>query len=190
MWNLAVQQVQTTTLFADNIQSLFYLTNIGCHFQSNRLSYQRSPLSPPPTRALGSEKQCLSHKIRTPYNTSGDATKSVTMKLPSHFWALRLVLRHRMPHTVCRHWCRHQLINSKEEDLHWEINNTSASEETPGHLWDPTVHYHVHKSSPLLVPYTQSYPRIVTLSPSKTKRRLLYLKTQSVPRCKHFSSRL
>jgi hypothetical protein len=25
---------------------------------------------------------------------------------------------------------------------------------------------------------------------SKTKRRLLYLKTQSVPRCKHFSSRL
>jgi hypothetical protein len=24
----------------------------------------------------------------------------------------------------------------------------------------------------------------------KTKRRLLYLKTQSVPRCKHFSSRL
>jgi len=26
--------------------------------------------------------------------------------------------------------------------------------------------------------------------PLKTKRRLLYLKTQSVPRCKHFSSRL
>jgi len=24
----------------------------------------------------------------------------------------------------------------------------------------------------------------------KTKRRLLYLKTQSVPRCKHFSSKL
>ena len=27
-------------------------------------------------------------------------------------------------------------------------------------------------------------------NPLKTKRRLLYLKTQSVPRCKHFSSRL
>ena len=27
------------------------------------------------------------------------------------------------------------------------------------------------------------------ISPLKTKRRLLYLKTQSVPRCKHFSSR-
>ena len=28
------------------------------------------------------------------------------------------------------------------------------------------------------------------INPSRTKRRLLYLKTQSVPRCKHFSSRL
>jgi len=28
------------------------------------------------------------------------------------------------------------------------------------------------------------------LKPLKTKRRLLYLKTQSVPRCKHFLSRL
>jgi len=29
-----------------------------------------------------------------------------------------------------------------------------------------------------------------TFNPLKTKRRLLYLKTQFVPRCKHFSSRL
>jgi len=28
------------------------------------------------------------------------------------------------------------------------------------------------------------------INPVKTKRRPLYLKTQSVPRCKHFSSRL
>jgi len=28
------------------------------------------------------------------------------------------------------------------------------------------------------------------INPLKTKRRLLYLKTRSVPRCKHFSSRL
>ena len=28
------------------------------------------------------------------------------------------------------------------------------------------------------------------INPLKTKRRLLYLNTQSVPRCKHFSSRL
>jgi len=31
---------------------------------------------------------------------------------------------------------------------------------------------------------------LMSFNPLKTKRRLLYLKTQSVPRCKHFSSRL
>jgi len=31
---------------------------------------------------------------------------------------------------------------------------------------------------------------IVHINPLKTKRRLLYLKTQSVPPCKHFPSRL
>jgi len=30
----------------------------------------------------------------------------------------------------------------------------------------------------------------VNINPLKMKRRLFYLKTQSVPRCKHFSSRL
>jgi len=30
----------------------------------------------------------------------------------------------------------------------------------------------------------------VNLNPLKMQRRLLYLKTESVPRCKHFSSRL
>jgi len=32
--------------------------------------------------------------------------------------------------------------------------------------------------------------REIDINPLKTKRRPLYLKTQSVPRCKHFSSRL
>ena len=32
--------------------------------------------------------------------------------------------------------------------------------------------------------------RFNVLNPWKTKRRMIYLKTQSVPRCKHFSSRL
>jgi len=34
-----------------------------------------------------------------------------------------------------------------------------------------------------------SWSKILS-NPLKTKRRLLYLKPQSVPRCKHFSSRL
>jgi hypothetical protein len=36
----------------------------------------------------------------------------------------------------------------------------------------------------------QSITILLTFNHLKTKRRLLYLKTQSVPRCKHFSSRL
>jgi hypothetical protein len=41
------------------------------------------------------------------------------------------------------------------------------------------------------VHYITQYPLIqLEFNPSKTKRRLLYLKTQSVPRCKHFLSRL
>jgi len=35
-----------------------------------------------------------------------------------------------------------------------------------------------------------SPPSSVDVNPLQTKRRLLNLKTQSVPRCKHFSSRL
>jgi len=38
----------------------------------------------------------------------------------------------------------------------------------------------------LYIKHTQM-PHII---PLQTKRRLLYLNTQSVPRCKHFSSRL
>jgi hypothetical protein len=33
-------------------------------------------------------------------------------------------------------------------------------------------------------------PSVLRVKPLHTKRRTLYLKTQSVPRCKHFSSRL
>jgi hypothetical protein len=38
--------------------------------------------------------------------------------------------------------------------------------------------------------YTLANPRREAFNLLKTKRRLLHLKTQSVPRCKHFSPRL
>jgi hypothetical protein len=37
---------------------------------------------------------------------------------------------------------------------------------------------------------TRTLSFVLDSKPLKTKRRQLYLKTQSVPRCKHFSSRL
>jgi hypothetical protein len=45
--------------------------------------------------------------------------------------------------------------------------------------------------SKIFIKVTQTLNNKRTLiNPLQTKRRLLYLKTQSVPRCKHFSSRL
>ena len=41
-----------------------------------------------------------------------------------------------------------------------------------------------------LLPWMLHYTKNSHINPLQTKRRLLYLKTQSVPRCKHFSSRL
>jgi hypothetical protein len=38
--------------------------------------------------------------------------------------------------------------------------------------------------------HTSQHTSLSQVNPLKTKRRMLYLKTQSVPRCKHFSSRL
>jgi len=40
----------------------------------------------------------------------------------------------------------------------WEANSHSASEETPCLLRNPKVHYHVHKSSPLVPLLRQMHP--------------------------------
>jgi hypothetical protein len=62
-----------------------------------------------------------------------------------------------------------------------------------GKLWYPaSTWYDQHHKRPVSTRVwswmnTEAPPRLNTL---KTKRRPLYLKTQSVPRCKHFSSRL
>ena len=57
--------------------------------------------------------------------------------------------------------------------------------------WNPKVLHHLQKNSgPLdsvLSKFISVHPHI---NPLNTKRRLLYLNTQFVPRSKHFSSRL
>ena len=56
------------------------------------------------------------------------------------------------------------------------------------------IHYRIHKTLPLVPFQTKMNPVHVISSYFfnllKTKRRLLYLKTQFVPRCKHFLPRL
>ena len=40
------------------------------------------------------------------------------------------------------------IINSMEQSPTWEYNRSSASQEVPRILWNPTVHHHNHKRQP------------------------------------------
>jgi len=66
-------------------------------------------------------------------------------------------------------------------------------------MWHENVLIYIELYNPLLIFEVQEFGHFISdivdieafvLNPLKTNRRPLYLKTQSVPRCKHFSSRL
>ena len=42
----------------------------------------------------------------------------------------------------------HSLTHSKEQNSSWEANRFSASQEITHILWNPKVHYHIHKWTP------------------------------------------
>jgi len=50
------------------------------------------------------------------------------------------------------------LSNFLEQCPPWEANSQSASEEIPHTLWNPQVHYHVHKSPSLVPVLSQMHP--------------------------------
>ena len=56
------------------------------------------------------------------------------------------------------------------------------------HLSNPKIHHRFHNSALLVPVICQMNP--MNIKPLKTKSKLFYLKTESVPRCKHFSFRL
>jgi hypothetical protein len=64
--------------------------------------------------------------------------------------------------------------------------NVYSSMERLAHYIKKTVQTHFQP----IISVQTLYSDTVSINLLKTKRRPLYLKTQSVPRCKHFSSRL
>ena len=87
---------------------------------------------------------------------------------------------------------------SMEQSSSWNVNWFSVSQEIPRILWNPKIHYRIHKCPPPVsflcqldpVHTNTSYYLKIHLNLLKTKRTPLLHKESFLPRSKHLSPRL
>jgi hypothetical protein len=98
---------------------------------------------------------------RTQRRTSSSLTHSKMFRFSSHVY---------LPQILCLGL--YLLTYSLEQNPSWEANWFSASQEIPRTLWDPKVHYHIHKCPPPILsqldpvhtPHPTSFRSILILS--------------------------
>ena len=98
----------------------------------------------------------------------------LTRKKKSWLWPIKIVYARHLKQNVCAD--RNVVVTQPTSTITQNMALISKN------FWSPEPLIDVSKA------VKQS--DLTKISPLKTKRRQLYLKTQSVPRCKHFSSRL